>query len=429
MASSQAFERGITEVDSLVGIGLAIVGNILISFALNVQKLAHNQLSVEKLDNTSPCSSCTSSSISEITPNTLEQANRHHSPEIHTAVIKDDMHYLYSKTWWIGILLMICGEIGNFTAYGFAPASIIAPLGTTTLISNAMLAPFLLNEAFRKRDFMGILLAMAGAAAVVFSSRSKETKLTPELVTEALFQTRSLVFYLLTILLILVLSLLSPRHGQKNILIDLGLVAVYGAYTVLATKSLSSLLNLTLYRLFTYTISYVLIIVLVSSAIMQIKYLSKALQRFDSTAVIPTQFVLFTISAIVGSAVIYHDFDDEDCMHISWFLVGCFTEFMGVYLITSNRNRPSPGVQEWKSPDIKHDFEPVGKMSFSSEAINVPCNEQTPLVPHNSYEHSVNYDGQCLTPTLSNQITNIRQNSIFPGLSLHSQLASMGEES
>ncbi|KAI9030113.1 magnesium transporter NIPA-domain-containing protein [Phycomyces nitens] len=423
MATSKAFEKEMTEVDSLVGIGLAIVGNILISFALNIQKIAHNQLSVEKLDNTQPHSSCTSQS--QITPHALEQANSHNSLENNSAS-NDDMRYLYSKTWWLGILLMIGGEIGNFTAYGFAPASIIAPLGTTTLISNAMLAPFLLNETFRRRDFMGVLFAMAGAAAVVFSSRSKETKLTPELVTEALFQTRSLVFYLFTLLLILVLTLLSPRHGQKNIFIDLGLVAVYGAYTVLATKSLSSLLNLTLYRLFTYTISYVLIVVLVSSAVMQIKYLSRALQRFDSTAVIPTQFVLFTISAIVGSAVIYHDFDDEDCMHMSWFLVGCFTEFMGVYLITSNRNRPSPGVQEWKSPDLKHDFEPVGKMNFSSEAMDVPCDEQTPLVPHNSSERSIDYDGHRLTPVLSQ---NTRRNSIFPGLSLHSQLASMGEES
>jgi hypothetical protein len=49
---------------------------------------------------------------------------------------------------------------------------------------------------------------------------------------------------------------------------------------------------------------------------MQIKYLNKALQRFDGVAVIPTQFVLFTISAIIGSAVIYRDFDDDDVEHL-----------------------------------------------------------------------------------------------------------------
>lgn len=68
-----------------------------------------------------------------------------------------------------------------------------------------------------------------------------------------------------------ILTLLSPMYGARNILIDLGLVAFYGnlrmmlggheqgifivleigAYTVVATKGLSSLLSMTLYRLFT----------------------------------------------------------------------------------------------------------------------------------------------------------------------------------
>ena len=29
---------------------------------------------------------------------------------------------------------MILGEAGNFMAYGFAPASVVAPLGTTTVV-------------------------------------------------------------------------------------------------------------------------------------------------------------------------------------------------------------------------------------------------------------------------------------------------------
>ena len=29
---------------------------------------------------------------------------------------------------------MVLGEIGNFSAYGFSPASLVAPLGTTTVI-------------------------------------------------------------------------------------------------------------------------------------------------------------------------------------------------------------------------------------------------------------------------------------------------------
>lgn len=55
--------------------------------------------------------------------------------------------YLKSKLWyallpvrsdiclitilrWLGFLLMNIGEIGNFISYAFAPASVVAPLGT-----------------------------------------------------------------------------------------------------------------------------------------------------------------------------------------------------------------------------------------------------------------------------------------------------------
>ena len=30
--------------------------------------------------------------------------------------------------------MMVVGEIGNFMAYGFGPASVVAPLGTTTVV-------------------------------------------------------------------------------------------------------------------------------------------------------------------------------------------------------------------------------------------------------------------------------------------------------
>lgn len=35
---------------------------------------------------------------------------------------------------------MVVGEIGNFSAYGFAPASLVAPLGTTTVIGETLIA-------------------------------------------------------------------------------------------------------------------------------------------------------------------------------------------------------------------------------------------------------------------------------------------------
>lgn len=72
---------------------------------------------------------------------------------------------------------------------------------------------------------------------------------------------------------------------------------------------------------------------------MQVRYLNKALQRFDSTQVIPIQFVLFTLSVIIGSAVLYRDFERTTGQQAAKFVGGCLLTFFGVFLITSGRPR------------------------------------------------------------------------------------------
>jgi hypothetical protein len=62
------------------------------------------------------------------------------------------------------------------------------------------------------------------------------------------------------------------------------------------------------------------------------------LKRFDSKIVIPTQFVLFTLSAIVGSAVLYGDFRRASFHEMLTFLYGCATTFAGVFVIASGPN-------------------------------------------------------------------------------------------
>lgn len=62
------------------------------------------------------------------------------------------------------------------------------------------------------------------------------------------------------------------------------------------------------------------------------------MKRFDSKIVIPTQFVLFTLSAIVGSAVLYGDFRRASFHEMLTFLYGCATTFAGVFVIASGPN-------------------------------------------------------------------------------------------
>ena len=77
-----------------VGIGVSVTGNFLISLSFQIQKDVHNKL--ESM------------------------------PE------KEKIHYTKMPRWWFGLLCMALGEVGNFLAYGMAPASLVSPLGAVT---------------------------------------------------------------------------------------------------------------------------------------------------------------------------------------------------------------------------------------------------------------------------------------------------------
>ncbi|KAL8804563.1 MAG: hypothetical protein Q9182_002478 [Xanthomendoza sp. 2 TL-2023] len=366
----------VREWASVIGIVTAIVGNILISFALNIQRYAHIRLGKEKDDrehDTNAHKSYTSQQ-EEIAEQRLKanlgpdgqdgapaasthRYNRARSskrnsftsesssqstvkpPEQNKDPPADTRTYLSSPYWWSGIVLMIIGEGGNFLAYGFAPASIVSPLGVVALVSNCIIAPCLLKERFRQKDLWGVLIATAGAVVVVLSAKNSETKMGPHHIWLAITRWEFELYLGITAALIIVLIWASGKYGERSILIDLGLVGLFGGYTALSTKGVASLLSDTLWRTLTFPITYLLVLVLIGSAVMQIRYVNRALQRFDSTQVIPTQFVLFTLSVIIGSAVLYRDFESATAASMGKFIGGCFLTFLGVYLITSGRTR------------------------------------------------------------------------------------------
>ncbi|EPQ30737.1 uncharacterized protein PFL1_01638 [Pseudozyma flocculosa PF-1] len=253
--------------------------------------------------------------------------------------------YLKSKLWWLGIALMTIGEGGNFISYGFAPASLVAPLGAVALLSNVIISPILLKERFKAADIGGILLAIIGAVTVVFSSKQSDDRLGPNALLAAIKRIEFVVYASISIGLGLFLAFLSrSRYADRWVLVDVGTCAIFGGFTVLSTKGISSLISGGQpIEALKYPITYVLVVVLAVTAVVQITYLNRALQRFDSREVIPTQFVLFTISAIVGSAILYRDFEDTDANRLINFLFGCLTTFAGVFVLTRKKDDENGG--------------------------------------------------------------------------------------
>lgn len=370
---------------SIIGIVTAIIGNILISFALNTQRYAHIRLEREKDTHNGPrnngkerhhqehrsqdrrqrdiakeraklnrqidqCPSDDAYSHESVEheetdpliPRLKHRGSSESGSTIDTGEKSPERakrkNYLKSPYWWIGIVLMVIGEAGNFLAYGFAPASIVSPLGVVALISNCLIAPIMLHERFRKRDALGVVIAVGGAVTVVLSAGGNNPKLGPDEIWDLIKRWEFLTYLAITSAVIVLLMIASNRYGDRTLIIDIGLVGLFGGYTALSTKGIASLLSYTLWRALTFPITYLLVAILVATAILQIKYVNRALQRFDSTQVIPTQFVMFTIFVITGSAVLYRDFESTTAAKVGQFIGGCALTFLGVWCLTSGRN-------------------------------------------------------------------------------------------
>ncbi|KAF8558822.1 DUF803-domain-containing protein [Imleria badia] len=385
-------------LQTVIGISVAIAGNVLISLALNLQKLAHLRLDHGRQNNlpdgesdsrpprpdtstrvthpdsaarfgaaqhnyqyeTQPLVPHRSSSQLEPPPTTYGSA-QYHGKSTSQNTIEDgdgkESDYLHSKIWWSGFLLMNIGETGNFISYAFAPASLVAPLGMFALVANCFFAPLLLNERFRPRDILGILLAVIGATTVVLSSPSSggpPPVLTPDALVEAITQRPFVIFSIIYLVAAVILGGLSEGSvGRGLVVVDVGLCAVFGGFTVLATKAISTLLTKEWVKIVTEWITYPILAVLVITGVLQIRYLNRALKRFDSKTVIPTQFVFFTLSAVVGSAVLYGDFRRASFHEMLTFLYGCAATFAGVFVIASGQTNgnTSESVQDEERSD------------------------------------------------------------------------------
>lgn len=304
---------GVSLQDLAIGCALAICGNLLISVSLNLQKYTHMK-------------------------NEESEAPK---------------HYTKNPLWWVGVSLMVIGEIGNFSAYGYAPASLVAPLGTTTVVANMFLAAIFLKEKIRAENLFGSALAVIGAILVVAFAPKKEKVLTGEMLNQYLTGTSFIVYICIELAILIALFVLLYGYKVKRVVIFLSISNIIASYTVISAKAVSSLIQLSVAgdNQMQYFTVYIMMIVMFSTAILQVKFLNMAMQKFESTIVVPTNFVFFTISAIIAGIVFYKEFWGMTALDIFMFLFGCIMSFIGVYFIVAGRPNLNDIKKVAEAPD------------------------------------------------------------------------------
>uniref|UniRef100_A0A9L0I546 NIPA like domain containing 2 n=1 Tax=Equus asinus TaxID=9793 RepID=A0A9L0I546_EQUAS len=146
---------------------------------------------------------------------------------------------------------------------------------------------------------------------------------------------------ILEILIFCILLYFHKRKGMKHIVILLTLVALLASLTVISVKAVSGMItfSVTDKMQLTYPIFYVMFIVMIASCVFQVKFLNQAMKLYNTTTVVPVNHIFFTTSAIIAGIIFYQEFLGAAFLTIFIYLFGCFLSFLGVFLVTRNREK------------------------------------------------------------------------------------------
>ena len=86
----------------------------------------------------------------------------------------DGFTYLKNPIWWLGIITMVIGEICNFSAYAFAPAILVTPLGALSVLIGAVLGSYFLGEQLGILGRVGCAICLIGSVVIVLHAPPDE---------------------------------------------------------------------------------------------------------------------------------------------------------------------------------------------------------------------------------------------------------------
>ncbi|XP_071786917.1 magnesium transporter NIPA2-like isoform X2 [Asterias amurensis] len=244
--------------------------------------------------------------------------------------------YLKEWLWWAGFLLLGFGELFNFVAYAFAPATLVTPLGALSVLVAAVLSSYLLHEALNILGKVGCLLCILGSTVMVIHAPQEDpanslVELGKRLKDPAFITYICLVFVVAGVMIFYY----APKYGQQNILIYITICSLIGSLSVMAAKGL----GISLKDFFGAKISlsnplmWLFVVCLVVFISIQMNYLNRALDVFNTSVVTPIYYVFFTTSVIVASAILFQEWMLMDPSSVLGTISGFVTIICGIFLL------------------------------------------------------------------------------------------------
>uniref|UniRef100_A0A1B0CKY0 Putative magnesium transporter nipa2 n=1 Tax=Lutzomyia longipalpis TaxID=7200 RepID=A0A1B0CKY0_LUTLO len=250
--------------------------------------------------------------------------------------------YLKEWIWWAGLICMGVGEAANFAAYAFAPASLVTPLGALSVIVAAVMSSKFLNEKLNLLGKLGCFLCIIGSVIIVIHSPKEVEVEDLNVLLEKLQDTSFLVYVLVIMSISLTIAVyLGPKFGHSNVIWYVLLCSAVGSLTVMSCKALGLCIKDAITGRsndFSTLMPYILIITTVIFIGIQMNYLNRALDIFNTSIVTPVYYVIFTTLVIVASAILFKEWRHMAASDVIGDLCGFFVIIVAVILLNAFRD-------------------------------------------------------------------------------------------
>ncbi|KAL4073781.1 magnesium transporter NIPA-domain-containing protein [Scleroderma citrinum] len=214
--------------------------------------------------------------------------------------------YLKSPLWWTGMIMMILGEICNFTAYAFVEALVVTPMGALSVVICAILSSIFLKEKLTFFGWLGCALCIIGSVIIALNGPQEPT---PSYISdfEKLFIAPGFLAYtgVLVAVALSIIIYFGPRYGKKHMLWYIVVCSTIGGISVSVTTGLGAALVTTAmgHNQFNNWFIFFLMGFVVVTLVTEVYYLNVALALFNT--VTPTYYVLFSFCSMVTTIVLY----------------------------------------------------------------------------------------------------------------------------
>jgi len=375
----------------LVGVVLAALGSFVSNLGVTLQKLHHIQ--------SAKSSSSSSSSTAESS--------------------RGD--YYKQALWRVGLALVVVGSVADFAALSFAPQSLVAPLGSLTLVSNVIFAPLLLKEKITTRDLIATVTIVSGSTiAVAFASHDDVIYGMADLFS---FYFRLPFLAYISAVLVYIGALFGFVRHMQRLEIDLkvrpslrhtdaryigydrlrhllrfaypSISGAIGAQSVLFAKCTAELLTNTTQGngfLFAHHQTYLVLMGMGTTVFLQIKWLNEGLMRFSASYTVPVFMAFWIVLSVMSGMVFYNEYVGMDSVQMSMFAFGVAMTVAGVVTLSKKavdeRRDPklapsseTPAIDD----DMSRDIDPILVANIGKALAAVEPNRScSPSLPNDA---------------------------------------------